>query len=344
MTIRSALALLGAIILAGSPAVAADDFDRRSALEISYFVAALDAHEAVRTLPPTDPPAATSGLAAWTMTTRTKLLSAAALTGLVSHPAPQWTMIAAASAARISAEAARDAMADAATRAFHTAYVAELVRLATLWPRTTSEIAIWGPHETIGADLPDRTFLLTFDDGPDPSTTARIVAQLRTSGASGIFFTLGDKLAALPGPQRAQLYAGMCLASHGATHDRIDRAPDRLPAVLQSLADLDHVALTMGGTALRMFRPPFGLRTEVQSAALARERIAIVLWTIDSQDWKLQDAGAIAARLERLMHLWRRGIVLFHDIYPSTADALRATLDSTRGRVTWLPCHALPRP
>ena len=51
---------------------------------------------------------------------------------------------------------------------FYQGYLYELVRLAGLFPKTTSEILPLSPSEKFGLELPDRSFLLTFDDGPTP--------------------------------------------------------------------------------------------------------------------------------------------------------------------------------
>ena len=77
---------------------------------------------------------------------------------------------------------------------FHQGYLYEQVRLAGLFPKVTSEILPLAPSERFGLELPDRSFLLTFDDGPTPKGggTDTLTTQLRAQGIHAAFFLLGS--------------------------------------------------------------------------------------------------------------------------------------------------------
>jgi hypothetical protein len=68
-----------------------------------------------------------------------------------------------------------------------------------------------------------------------------------------------------------------------------------------------------------------------------------VLWNIDSQDWQAQVTPPLAAgRVESLMLLWRRGIILFHDIRPKARLALPQLWRALEGSgVRWMDCREL---
>lgn len=232
-------------------------------------------------------------------------------------------------------------------RGFWALYVVEQVRLAALFPRVTSEILPLDEAELLGSDDPDKSFLLTFDDGPTPAggATDRMVSMLRTHHVNGTFFTLGLPLEARRKAGGADgvkaLYAGMCLASHGQEHRSHATWDGALPAMAAFHAKLSEV-LPAGQPALAFFRPPYGQRTPELLAALAAGRVRDVLWNIDSQDWQKSVTAPLAAgRVTTLMLLWRRGIVLFHDIHPKAEGALPAVWKATDGaHLTWRDCRA----
>jgi len=68
-----------------------------------------------------------------------------------------------------------------------------------------------------------------------------------------------------------------------------------------------------------------------------------MLWNIDSQDWsKKVGAEAAAQRVQTLMLLWRRGIILFHDTHAKAAQAVPALLKANQHNgVQWLDCRTL---
>jgi peptidoglycan/xylan/chitin deacetylase (PgdA/CDA1 family) len=222
----------------------------------------------------------------------------------------------------------RPAWATAAER-FYTVYAREQVRLAALFPAPTSEILPLSDREALGDRLPDRTFLLTFDDGPTPAggETDRITAWLRAQGSSAVFFALDDALRARraadgPGGIEA-LYAGQCLGSHGREHKAHPSLPNWRASIDQTRADV-RAALPKAGPAVP-FRPPYGQRSPEMVKALEAAGDPIVLWNIDSQDWNDKLAAErVSDRVFTLMLLWRSGIVLFHDVHPRALRALPA--------------------
>ena len=170
-------------------------FDQASAAEILELVAVLDQSEL-----------AGDGPLRWATQTRSALIRGWALAG--GKPV-EWTALAA---------LARAEKHDEAHQHFWTTWVGEQVRLARLFPKTTSEIFPLQADDALGADQPDGSFELTFDDGPTASggTSDSTIARLRSLNLPATFFVLGDRLA-----NRADaraLYSGFCVASHGRTH------------------------------------------------------------------------------------------------------------------------------
>lgn len=235
-----------------------------------------------------------------------------------------------------------------ATR-FHQVYVKEQLRLAAMFPLTSSEILNQTDREVLGPELPDRTFLLTFDDGPTTpyGETDRVLKWLRSKKISAVFFILGDALArrvnATSAKDTSALYAGFGIGSHGQEH-KVQKSYDvwrrSFASSRSSLLNTFH-----GQSGVFPYRPPYGNRSQGMSLAIEAAGDIVVLWNIDSQDWNLRlPSRRIKDRVVTLMLLWRRGIVLFHDIHPAARHALPDIFDMLNGSgVTWAGMAELNR-
>jgi peptidoglycan/xylan/chitin deacetylase (PgdA/CDA1 family) len=231
-------------------------------------------------------------------------------------------------------------------RRFYATYLYEQARLAALFPHVTSEILAHDGGEILGTDYPDKTFLLTFDDGPSPvgGETDQLITELRRDKVDGVFFILGDRLQErLVGSTRADLralYSGMCVASHGAVHQPHPRLATWRQSIDETNAALAGI-LPEGQAAVKYFRPPYGQRTPEISRYVAGLHQQNMLWNMDSQDWNPHiTAPQVSSRMLTLMLLWRRGILLFHDVHPKARVALPDILAATRSvGLSWMSCR-----
>ena len=228
-----------------------------------------------------------------------------------------------------------------AARQFHAAYLLEQLRLAAQFSRVSSEIDTLSPAEMTGNELMDGEFLLTFDDGPSEiqGSTRRTVKVLAQGGQNGVFFLLGERLQSrLSGsPQLlAADYGENCIASHGMRHTPYPKLADWQDSLQQSRTLLQAVP---GVMRLSWFRPPYGQRTPEMAGRVFRH---LVLWNIDSQDWRPHlSARQVRDRVLTLMLLWRKGIILFHDVHPLAAEALPSLFSATlTSPVRWVDCHS----
>lgn len=173
---------------------------------------------------------------------------------------------------------------------------------------------------------PLRGVALTFDDGPDPELTPRLLDVLAEHGARATFFVVGEAARRHPVLVRRILAEGHTLGNHTETHAR---CPTLTPEVFRrELKSVDLLLESITTTAApRAFRPPYGAITPAQLRSLRGRRVA--LWTRDSRDYReasAQDIGALGERLEP------RDVVLFHDRFPATLAGLPSLLRSLRGR------------
>lgn len=158
----------------------------------------------------------------------------------------------------------------------------------------------------------ERAVALSFDDGPSPQYTPRILAVLRRLRVHATFFVIGYLADEFPALVRAELRAGMTVGNHSYNHPEVPPF-DRLPARL--LADeiaLGAHSLRRAGATPILFRPPGGSfsATVVRTVEQLGERI--VLWSVDPRDWQ---AGTTARQItRRVLAAVRPGsIVELHD-------------------------------
>ncbi|QIH05618.1 MULTISPECIES: polysaccharide deacetylase family protein [unclassified Pseudomonas] len=233
-----------------------------------------------------------------------------------------------------------------ASKRFHLQYLDEQLRLAALFPTVSSEILRMDPAEKLGDELADRQFLLTFDDGPSlkGGYTEALAELLRAHEVHGLFFVLGESLQSRlnrssPGQLR-ETYDGQCVGIHGWEH----KSHSSWSAWQKSVLDSANLASrTLEGDYLPLFRPPYGQRRSDSAGFFKANGLQLMLWNIDSQDWsKKLDAEATTQRVQTLMLLWRRGIVLFHDVHPKAAQAVPTLIrDNQHNGVQWLDCRTL---
>ena len=214
-----------------------------------------------------------------------------------------------------------------ASKAFYQTYLYEQLRLAALFPRISSEIDTLIDQEITGFELDDGQFLLSFDDGPSPFSnqkTEKVMNWLTSHNVNGLFFLLGENLQKRMNKQTsselAYLYDKQCMANHGYQHKKhID-----VEYSTRSLAKTDALIQQIKPSKnLPAFRPPYGQRSKELAQQQMNKGRQIVLWNIDSQDWNRKlNEQAVADRMTSLMLLWRKGILLFHDVHSKALFAL----------------------
>lgn len=229
---------------------------------------------------------------------------------------------------------------------FHHVYLNELLRLAALFPRISSEIGTFSAQETQDGGLADRQFLLSLDDGPTrlAGETDDLLKVLRQYDLHPQYFVLGEALKArekaTSAADLATSYAGMCVGAHGWTHTSHAKRPDWKTSITETL---NLIQADMPQSYSAWFRPPYGQRPADSGAFFAEKNVRVMFWNIDSQDWN----GKISAEQARqrvlsLMLLWRHGVILFHDIHPKAKVAIPWLLKQTStSGVQWVDCRQL---
>lgn len=151
---------------------------------------------------------------------------------------------------------------------------------------------------------------LTFDDGPDPDVTPRVLDLLDRHDARASFFCIGERIAAHPDLVREIAQRGHSVENHSATHPLGFGfyGPNALKAELES-TQAQIAALV--GQAPRFFRAPFGIRSPMLEPVLARAGLQLVSWTRRGIDTVDRNPRQVESRLAA--GLAAGDILLLHD-------------------------------
>jgi peptidoglycan/xylan/chitin deacetylase (PgdA/CDA1 family) len=183
--------------------------------------------------------------------------------------------------------------------------------------------------------------ILTFDDGPHRVYTQEIEGILRSHGAPAVFFEVGRNLGGLDPAGAVRLgplasisedlvRGGFPIGNHSLTHAQLSKETGQ-PLELE-IGETDRLLEAIPGAHTRLFRFPYGARTQVQLQALAAHHLRSVLWNIDSLDWADPVPSSVAARVLKLVETERRGIILFHDIHDRAVKVLPELIDTLRAK------------
>ena len=186
-------------------------------------------------------------------------------------------------------------------------------------------IQVTGSRETSYA-LPARTVALSFDDGPDPAWTPRILAVLRRYHVPATFFLVGAHAASYPGLVKAELRYGDEVGSHTYTHANLATAGWRESLELT----LTQNALSgAAGIRTRLLRMPFSSEPDAMTEAdwraaaeAGRDGYFVVFTSLDTRDWARPGVARIVAAASP-QH-GQGAIIMFHDGGGNRAQTLAA--------------------
>lgn len=156
---------------------------------------------------------------------------------------------------------------------------------------------------------------LTFDDGPNPAWTPRLIDILAGHDVRATFFLVGSFAQAEPGLVRRIAAAGHLIGDHSWSHPNLALTP--AAKVRDELLRTKDVLQQITGRPVRFFRPPFGARRPAVFRVARLLGLEPVLWNAMTSDWSQTSADVIAQRLmRRVDRLQQRGLaanIVLHD-------------------------------
>lgn len=178
-----------------------------------------------------------------------------------------------------------------------------------------SEIVITASNRVIDPTKP--MIALTFDDGPDPRNTQKILDILKENNSVASFFDIGSQMEKYPELVRKELEAGCDVGGHTYSHVDLSEITEE-----EAIIEIDKTAKTYKdatGLELKYIRPPYG---NASKELRNKFDYPFIAWSVDSIDWSLRNADKIIDQVKKTEELDGK-IVLMHGTYDTTVEAVR---------------------
>jgi peptidoglycan-N-acetylglucosamine deacetylase len=199
----------------------------------------------------------------------------------------------------------------------------------------------FGAQFTRNSLLSDGEVVLTFDDGPLRPHTQEVLAALAAHCTKATFFMVGRN--ALADPEMAQEVArqGHTIGTHTWSHRNMSTIT---PQHARAEMDLGFSAVrkAVGAPIAPFFRFPYLVQDEAMLAHLATRNVAAFSIDIDPFDYLTRESSRVVQAVMRRVLTHKKGIILLHDVQPSTAGALKTVLDELRAR-GFRVVHLIPK-
>lgn len=189
----------------------------------------------------------------------------------------------------------------------------------------------WAMNTATHGSRDHRRVALTFDDGPDPVRTPALLDALAELDAPATFFVVGNRVDANRELTARIAREGHELGNHTYSHPYLPLSRSR--RVAHELATTDAAIERATGIVPMLARPPYGGRSPRNVRVFDRAGKRLVLWDVNSFDWKGLTAEAI---VERVLARTRPGsIILLHEARDGgevTIEAVRLLVPALRAR------------
>lgn len=175
--------------------------------------------------------------------------------------------------------------------------------------------------ERIRKDLdPDKPMVaLTFDDGPYDKVTNRILKVLKENNGRATFFVVGNRLATYHNVMEKAYEQGNQIGNHTYSHDNRTLNGLKPKKAKTEVAKANKLIKKYTGKAPGALRPTYGAANSSVRKMVKKMGMVLICWDVDSEDWKSKNKKKI---LKRMKSLADGDIVLMHDLYGTTADAV----------------------
>ena len=163
-------------------------------------------------------------------------------------------------------------------------------------------------------DSPRPRVALTFDDGPHPVYTKRLLDGLQSRGIRATFFVVGENISGSEDLIRRMADEGHVIGNHTYSHIKLSGITDA--EACGEVQKTDALVRALTGSGTEFIRPPFGSWKKTLECEL---EMIPVLWDVDPLDWTTKNTGVIVQRV--LEDVEPGDIILLHDFYGSSVDA-----------------------
>lgn len=196
------------------------------------------------------------------------------------------------------------------------------------WGRMTNPNSLAGRTVEVASlndlKLRDKEVVLTFDDGPMPKKTERIVATLDEYGVKATFLMVGEMAQAHPDIAKLVARHGNSIGSHTFRHPNLSHL-----SFEAAIAEIEKGRKAVSAATeqdVGFFRFPYLADSRKLRSWVANDGMVVLDVQIDSKDYFTDSPAAVATRTMSALRAHGRGIILLHDIHNRTAAMLPALL------------------
>ena len=202
---------------------------------------------------------------------------------------------------------------------------------------------------TLASVLPQKVFLcrgsrrsgsicLTFDDGPHPIHTPRLLDLLAELQVTATFFLIGREAEKYPDIVLRMVDEGHAVGNHSYSHQA--RGLLSLREVEEEIRHASQVIADIVGSSPTLYRPPNGKLTFRDLWRLWQAKLTTVLWNVDPKDYRKSSAGEVLEWF-RSRTLVAGDLVLFHDNHPHVSEVLPELVACARkNKLNFVPVNA----
>lgn len=194
----------------------------------------------------------------------------------------------------------------------------------------TAALCFWSVSLLLGGEqkipvhtsrVADRKLLaVTFDDGPHPVYTPRLLDELKKRKVKCTFFVTGENAEKYPEIIEQMEKDGHLIGNHTYSHIQLTNC--NLETFREELIKTNEVITNITGKEIIFVRPPYGLWDKSLEKDL---NMIPVLWTVDPVDWATTDYVSVVKKMARQTK--ENDIVLLHDCYESSVNAALTYID-----------------
>lgn len=168
---------------------------------------------------------------------------------------------------------------------------------------------------------------LTFDDGPSEYTQQMLDLLVENDGKA-TFFMIGQYVEMMPEMPQIVIENGSEIGTHTLAHRPLNELSE-----FKIYSDLEKCIKQfeeLTGEHIRWLRPPWGKVSSGTYTACRRLNLLIIKWSLDSMDWESRNAEKIIQQI--LDNVKDGDVILCHDTYPETLEAMRIVLPELKAR------------
>lgn len=172
-------------------------------------------------------------------------------------------------------------------------------------------------------DPEEKLVALTFDDGPHPVYTEEILDVLDQAGVKASFFMMGKEAELYPDLVKKVSDAGHLIGNHTYTHANVCQIS--VEETIEEIRKTNDILEGLTQKRPQFFRPPFGCKNETLEKQTG---MFWIFWDVDTLDWSSQNAEQVYCKVVK--NVGENDIILMHDAYPSTVEAVQKLIPALR--------------